>query len=35
VAASSVKPETLEYLKSLEWIRASENLCLVGPVGPG
>jgi DNA replication protein DnaC len=35
VAASSVKPETLEYLKSLEWIRASENLCLVGPAGPG
>jgi DNA replication protein DnaC len=35
VAASSVKPETLEYLKSLEWIRASENLCLVGPAGTG
>ena len=35
VAASSVKPETLEYLKSLEWIRAQENLCLVGPAGTG
>lgn len=31
VATSSVKPATFDYLASLEWIRAKENLCLVGP----
>ncbi|HLN16471.1 MAG TPA: IS21-like element helper ATPase IstB [Acidimicrobiales bacterium] len=35
VAASSVKQETLDYLSSLEWIRAKENLCLLGPAGTG
>ena len=35
VAASSVKQETFDYLASLEWIRAKENLCLVGPAGTG
>ena len=35
VAASSVKRQTFEYLSSLEWIRAKENLCLVGPAGTG
>jgi DNA replication protein DnaC len=35
VAASSVKPATFDYLASLEWIRAKENLCLVGPAGTG
>ena len=33
VAASSVKQQTFDYLSSLEWIRAKENLCLVGPAG--
>src|SRR5450631_4289454 len=35
VAASSVKQQTFDYLSSLEWIRAKENLCLVGPAGTG
>ncbi len=33
--SSSVQRETFEYLASLEWIRAKENLCLVGPAGTG
>jgi DNA replication protein DnaC len=35
VAASSLKQATFDYLASLEWIRAKENLCLVGPAGTG
>jgi DNA replication protein DnaC len=35
VTASSVKRQTFDYLSSLEWIRAKENLCLVGPAGTG
>jgi DNA replication protein DnaC len=35
VTASSVPPATFDYLASLEWIRAPENLCLVGPPGTG
>ena len=35
VAASSVKQQTFDYLAGLEWIRARENLCLVGPAGTG
>jgi DNA replication protein DnaC len=35
VAGSSVKPATFDYLASLEWVRAKENLCLVGPPGTG
>ena len=35
VAASSVKQQTFDYLAGLEWIRAKENLCLVGPAGTG
>jgi DNA replication protein DnaC len=35
VAASSVPPATVDYLASLEWLRARENLCLVGPPGTG
>jgi DNA replication protein DnaC len=35
VALSSVKQATFDYLASLEWIRAHENLCLVGPAGTG
>ncbi len=32
---SSVPPPTLDYLASLEWIPARENLVLVGPAGTG
>jgi len=32
---SSVPSATLDYLTSLEWITARENLCLVGPAGTG
>jgi len=35
VGASSVKAATFDYLASLEWIAAKENLCLVGPAGAG
>jgi DNA replication protein DnaC len=33
VAASSIPRATFDYLASLEWIGAHENLCLVGPPG--
>jgi hypothetical protein len=33
-AASSVPKATFDYLASLEWIRANENYCAVGPVKP-
>jgi DNA replication protein DnaC len=33
--ACSIPGPTLDYLGSLEWIRARENLCLVGPAGTG
>jgi len=35
VEGSSVPRATFDYLASLEWIRAKENLCLVGPAGTG
>jgi DNA replication protein DnaC len=35
VAASSVPRQSFDYLSSLEWITAAENLCLVGPPGTG
>lgn len=35
VAASSIPRATFNYLASLEWINAKENLCLVGPAGTG
>jgi DNA replication protein DnaC len=35
VAASSVPPATFAYLSSLEWVRAAENLCMIGPAGTG
>jgi DNA replication protein DnaC len=35
VTASSVSQATFDYLASLEWVRAVENLCLVGPAGTG
>jgi hypothetical protein len=31
VAASSISQATFDYLASLEWIRAKENPCLIGP----
>jgi DNA replication protein DnaC len=34
-SACSIPGATLDYLASLEWIRAKENLCLVGPAGTG
>src|SRR5215216_4158021 len=33
--ASTIPTATLDYLSSLEWITATENLCLVGPAGTG
>jgi DNA replication protein DnaC len=35
VAASSIPPATFDYLTSLEWVAAQENLALVGPAGTG
>src|SRR5215467_2443273 len=35
VAASSIPAATFGYLASLEWIRAAENTCLIGPAGTG
>lgn len=35
IGASSVRRETFDYLSSLEWVGAKENLCLVGPAGTG
>ena len=35
VTASSVPAATFDYLVSLEWIRAAENVCLIGPAGTG
>ncbi len=35
VAESTVPQATFEYLASLEWIRAKENLVFVGPAGTG
>ncbi len=35
VAASSIPKPTFDYLASLEWVRAAENICLIGPAGTG
>jgi DNA replication protein DnaC len=35
VTASAVPQATFDYLAALEWIRAGENLCLIGPAGTG
>ncbi|MGI8912736.1 MAG: IS21-like element helper ATPase IstB [Chloroflexota bacterium] len=35
VTVSSVPQATFDDLASLEWLRAAENLCLVGPSGTG
>lgn len=34
-AASSIPQPTIDYLAGLEWVRAPENVCLVGPAGTG
>jgi DNA replication protein DnaC len=34
-SACSIPGPTLDYLATLEWITAKENLCLVGPPGTG
>ena len=35
LSLSSLPQSTFDYLGSLEWITAAENLCLVGPAGTG
>ncbi len=35
VTASSIQVATFDYLASLEWVRAAENVCLIGPAGTG
>jgi DNA replication protein DnaC len=35
VGSSSIPPATFDYLASLEWIRAAENTCLIGPADTG
>ncbi len=35
VASSSIPAATFDYLTSLEWVGAQENLALVGPAGTG
>jgi len=35
LSVSSINKATFDYLASLEWIGARENLCLVGPAGTG
>ena len=35
VAASSIPVATFDYLASLEWVRATENVRLIGPAGTG
>jgi hypothetical protein len=35
LSLSSVPQATFDYLASLEWIQARENLCLIGPAGTG
>jgi DNA replication protein DnaC len=35
VAGSSIPKATFDYLSSLEWIRAAENACFIGPAGTG
>ncbi len=35
LAQSSVPQATFDYISSLEWVAAKENLCLIGPAGTG
>lgn len=35
VSDSSIQPKVFAYLSSLEWIRAQQNLAIIGPAGTG
>ena len=35
LATSSIPVATFDYLASLEWVRAAENVCLIGPARTG
>ena len=35
VGSSSIPTATFDYLASLEWVRAAENTCLIGPAEAG
>jgi DNA replication protein DnaC len=35
LSVSSINKATFDYLATLEWVAAQENLCLVGPAGTG
>jgi DNA replication protein DnaC len=35
LTASPIPTATFDYLGSLEWIRAAENVCFIGPAGTG
>ena len=35
MASSSTQPKVFDYLSSLEWLRAQQNLAIVGPAGTG
>lgn len=35
VTASSIQPKVFAYLSSLEWLRAQQNLAIIGPAGTG
>ena len=35
LTVASIPKATFDYLASLEWIRAAENCCLIGPAGTG
>jgi DNA replication protein DnaC len=35
LTVSAIPKPTFDYLASLEWIRAAENTCLIGPAGTG
>ena len=35
IAESSIPPATHDFLVTLEWIRRTSNLCLIGPAGTG
>ncbi len=35
VTNSSIPRATFDYLASLEWVRAAENVCMIGPAGTG
>jgi DNA replication protein DnaC len=35
VAASSIPPKVFDYLSSLEWISAQQNLAIIGPAEAG